>query len=127
MVSSVLYEGAVVCQYSCVLMPPGHWMMASFPIGSLKGATMRSAPVERATRTAASRSVTRQPVRSRPNGYGMGVLKPKTDMDPTGVSTNCDIVLLGVGVTVKTPCLVVVPPNVAIKLATKRSKSWGAT
>src|SRR5713101_5167558 len=46
----------------------------------------------------------------------MGVLKPNTDMDPTGVSTNCDIVLLGVGVTVKTPCLVVVPPNVAIKL-----------
>jgi len=28
------------------------------------------------------------------------------------------MVLLGVGVTVKTPCLVVVPPNVAIRLAT---------
>src|ERR1700756_3633821 len=37
------------------------------------------------------------------------------------------MVLLGVGVTVKTPCLDVVPPNVATKLATKRSKSSGAT
>ena len=31
------------------------------------------------------------------------------------------------GVTVKTPCFVVVPPNVATRLATKRSKSSGAT
>src|SRR5260370_40651842 len=72
-------------------------------------------------------SATRYPVRSEPNGYGIGVLKPKTDKVPTGVSTNCDIVLLEVGVTVKTPCLEVVPPNVATKLTTKRSKSSGAT
>src|ERR1700759_5647564 len=37
------------------------------------------------------------------------------------------MVLLGVGVTVKTPSLEVVPPNVATTLATKRSKSSGAT
>ena len=34
---------------------------------------------------------------------------------------------LAVGVTVKTPCFVAVPPNVVMRLATKRSKSWGAT
>ena len=39
-------------------------------------------------------SVTRYPVRSKPNGYGIGVLKPKTDTEPTGVRTNCDMVLL---------------------------------
>jgi hypothetical protein len=61
------------------------------------------------------------------NGYGMGVLKPNTDIDPTGVNTNCDIVLLGVGVTVNTPCFDAVPPNVAIRLATNRSKFSGAT
>jgi hypothetical protein len=43
------------------------------------------------------------------------------------VRTSCDIVLLWVGVIVKTPCLVAVPPNVVIKRATKRSKSFGAT
>src|ERR1700736_362907 len=48
---------------------------------------------------------------------------PSSDTLPTGVRTSCDIVLLWVGVTVKIPCLVAVPPNVAIKLATKRSKS----
>jgi hypothetical protein len=37
------------------------------------------------------------------------------------------MVLLGVGVTLKTPCLEVVPPKVAKKLATKRLKSSGAT
>ena len=52
-------------------------------------------------------------------------LESETEMVPTGVSTSCDMVLLGVGVTVKTPCLVVVPPNVATRLATKRSKSSG--
>src|SRR5580704_19494809 len=46
---------------------------------------------------------------------------------PAGVVTSCDTVLLGVGVTVKTPCLPADPPNVARKLATKRSKSSGAT
>ena len=50
-------------------------------------------------------------------------MKPNTDTVPTGVKTSCDIVLLGVGVTVKMPCFVVVPPKVARRLATKRSKS----
>src|SRR5271170_4881182 len=62
-----------------------------------------------------------------PNGYGTGVWNPKTETVPAGVSTSCDIVLLGVGVTVKTPCLVVVPPNVATRLATNLSKSSGWT
>jgi hypothetical protein len=46
---------------------------------------------------------------------------------PTGVKTSWDIVLLGVGVTVNTPCLDVLPPNVVTKLVTNRSKSSGAT
>ncbi len=54
-------------------------------------------------------------------------MKPNTETVPTGVSTSWDIVLLGVGVTVKTPCLDVLPPNVARKLVTNRSKSSGAT
>ena len=62
-----------------------------------------------------------------PKGYGIGVLNPNTDSEPTGVKTSCDMVLLGVGVTVKTPCFVVVPPKVAIRLATNRSNSSGAT
>src|ERR1700733_4172585 len=37
------------------------------------------------------------------------------------------MVLLAVGVTVKTPCFVAAPPKVARRLATKRSKSTGAT
>jgi hypothetical protein len=37
------------------------------------------------------------------------------------------MVWLGVGVTVKTPSFVVVPPNVAARLATKPSKSSGRT
>src|ERR1700688_3895767 len=102
-------------------------MIASRPIGSLKGATKTSAPVALAARIASSISVTRYPVRSNPNGYGTGVLNPNTDTVPAGVMTSCDMVLLGVGVTVKTPCLAVVPPNVAIRLATKRSKSCGTT
>src|SRR6202007_2893559 len=61
------------------------------------------------------------------NGYGTGVLNPKTETLPAGVSTSWDMVLLGVGVTVKTPCLVVVPPNVANRLATNLSKSSGCT
>src|SRR4029077_199911 len=102
-------------------------MIASRPIGSSNGLTRTSAPAARAARVAPARSVTRYPVRSNPNGYGTGVLNPNTDTVPTGVMTSCDMVRLGVGVTVKTPCLVVVPPNVAIRLATKRSKSCGAT
>ncbi len=27
-------RAAVVCQYNCIFTPPGHWMMASRPIGS---------------------------------------------------------------------------------------------
>jgi hypothetical protein len=33
-------------------------------------------------------------------------LESNTDSVPTGVKTSCDMVLLGVGVTVKTPCFV---------------------
>ena len=66
-------------------------------------------------------------MRSVPKGDGIGVLNPKTDIVPAGVKTSCDMVLLGVGVTVKTPCFVVVPPKVAIRLATNRSNSSGAT
>src|SRR3984957_10684012 len=102
-------------------------MIASRPIGPLKTAPWTSAPSAFAEPTAEATSGTRTPKRSNPNGYGTGVLNPKTDMLPTGVSTNWDMVLLGVGVTVKTPCLVFVPPNVAIKLVTKPSKSWGIT
>src|SRR5215467_1703286 len=105
--------------------PPGHWITASLPIGSSNGLTRTSAPSACAARTAASRLVTRYPVRSAPNGYGTGVLNPKTERVPAGVSTSCDIVLLGVGVTVKTPGLVVLPPNVASRLATNFSKSCG--
>src|SRR5439155_24991681 len=96
-----------------MLTPPGHWTMASRPIGSSNGATMTSAPHARAARTAASISITRYPVRSTPHGYGTGVLKPNTDSVPTGVRTTWVIVLLGVGVTVKPACLDVVPPTVA--------------
>src|ERR1700689_544839 len=57
----------------------------------------------------------------------MGVLKPNTDNMPAGVVTSCEIVRLGVGVTSTTLCFPTDPPNVARKLATKRSKSSGAT
>ena len=69
-------------------------------------------------------------LRLRPGLYGgtaQDVLNPKTESVPTGVSTSCDIVLLSVGVTVKTPCLVVVPPNVASRLATNLSNCSGWT
>lgn len=52
-------------------------------------------------------------------GYGIGALKPNTENVPTGVKTNWDIVLLGVGVTVKTTCFEAVPPKVAMTLVTK--------
>jgi hypothetical protein len=48
-------------------------------------------------------------------------LKPKTESVPAGVSTSCDLVRLGVGVTWKVPCLLTVPPKVAEKLVTKAS------
>src|SRR5579862_8272555 len=102
-------------------------MMTSRPIGSLNWVTRTSAPAARAALMASSKSVTRYPVRSAPKGYGMGVLKPKTETVPAGVNTSWDIALLGVGVWVNTPCLVVVPPNVARKLETKRSNWSGAT
>src|SRR5690606_41913686 len=78
----------------------------SRPIGSGKGATSTSAPAACAAFTAASMSVTRYPVRSAPNGYGIGVLKPNSETVPTGVCRSCDVALLGVGVTVATTCLV---------------------
>jgi hypothetical protein len=33
---------------------------------------------------------TKYPVRSEPNGYGVGVWKPKTEIGPTGVKINCE-------------------------------------
>src|ERR1700685_1901116 len=110
-----------------MLTPPGHWIIASRPIGSLKGVTHTSAPDARALIIAASRSLTRYPVRSDPNGNGMGVLKPKTEIMPTGVMTNCERVWLDVGVTVTKPCFEVLPPKVALKLVTNPSKSSGET
>src|SRR5882757_5378508 len=57
----------------------------------------------------------------------MGVLKPNRETVPTGVWISCEVVLLGVGVTVTTTCLVLWPPNVAVKLAANLSTSSGAT
>src|SRR5438876_11578543 len=102
-------------------------MIASRPARSSNGATSTSAPVARAARTAVAMSLTRYPLRSTPNGYGVGVVKPKTEMVPKGVNINCEIVLLGVGVTVMTDCLEVVPPKGAKVLATGRWKYCGAT
>src|SRR5258705_14022391 len=109
-----------------MLTPPGHWITASCPIGSLNGVTSTSAPVCRAARIAVSMSVTKYPVRSTPYGYGTGVEKPNAEIVPTGVQINCENVLLGVGVTFVTTFFDVVPPNVANTLETKRSKSSGA-
>src|SRR3954451_17246039 len=106
--------------------PPGHWITASCPIGSLDGVTSISAPVCRAARTALFMSFTKYPVLSRPNGYGTGVVKPNAEIVPTGVKINWEKVLLGVGVTSATTFFDVVPPNVADTLETKRSKSSGA-
>ena len=71
-------------------------------------------------------SLTKYPVRSRPYGYGTGVVKPNAEIVPTGVKINCEKVLLGVGVTSATTFFDVVPPNVTNTLETKRSKSSGA-
>jgi hypothetical protein len=54
-------------------------------------------------------------------------VNPRAEIDPTGVDAACQRVLLGVGVTVVTLSAVLVPPNVATKLATKRPTSAGAT
>jgi hypothetical protein len=56
---------------------------------------------------------TSQPVRSAPNGYGMGVWKSNTDRVPTGDRISSDSVWLGVGVTSTTDVAVCVPPKVA--------------
>jgi hypothetical protein len=57
----------------------------------------------------------------------MGVVKPNTDRFPTDVRTTCDLARLGAGVTVTMLAFVVLPPNVATKLATNRSKSANST
>jgi hypothetical protein len=80
-----------------------------------------------ADRIAVSMSVTRYPVRSSPNGYGIGVVKPNTENVPIDVNTARHIVLLGVGVIVNAACWDLVPPNVAMTLSLKRSTSSGAT
>src|SRR5277367_1359809 len=110
-----------------MLTPPGHWITASCPIGSLNGVTSISAPVCRAARIAVPISVTKYPVRSMPYGYGTGVMKPNAEIVPTGVKINCEKVVLGVGVTCVTTFFDEVPPNVVNTLETKRSKSVGAT
>src|ERR1700756_2432035 len=108
-----------------MLTPPGHWITASCPIGSLNGVTMTSAPVSRAARIAVFMSLTKYPVLSPPNGCGTGVVKPNAEIVPTGVKINCEKVLLGVGVTCVTTFFDDVPPNVDKTLETKRSKSSG--
>src|SRR5438046_1947036 len=108
-----------------MLTPPGHWITASCPIGSSNGVTSISAPVCRAARIAVPMSVTKYPVRSTPYGYRTGVVKPNTDIVPTGVKINCEKVLLGVGVTCVTTFFDTVPPNIANTLETERSKSFG--
>src|SRR5260370_21937280 len=106
-----------------MLTPPGHWITASCPIGSLNGVTSISAPACRAARIAVSMSVTKYPVRSTPYGYGTGVVKPNAEIVPTGVKINCEKDLLGRGVTCVTTFFDEVPPHVAHTLETKRSKS----
>jgi hypothetical protein len=54
-------------------------------------------------------------------------VKPNTENVPTGVNTACQFVLLGVGVIVNSAFWDLVPPNVAMRLSLKRSKSAGAT
>ena len=54
-------------------------------------------------------------------------MNAKTETGPAGVETSWDQVLLGVGVTVTKAFFEGVPPNVATKLSTKRSKSASAT
>src|ERR1700683_5150455 len=127
MVCSFSYDGGVVCEYSCMLTPPGHWITTSRPIGSGNGATIMSAPSASAVRTAASRSTTRYPVRSPPKGKGIGDLNPNMDKVPTGERTNRSTFSLGVGVTDVTTAFDAVPPNVPTKLATNRSRFSGAT
>jgi hypothetical protein len=45
---------------------------------------------------------------------------------PTGVESSCEVVLLGVGVTVVVTCFVLVPPKVPMKLFAKVVVSDGA-
>src|SRR6202050_5839606 len=87
------------CQYNCIFTPPGHWITASIPIGSLKGSTMTSAPAERAALIAWSMSVTRYPVRSCPKGKGTGVWNANTESVPTEVHRYWNSVLPGTGRT----------------------------
>jgi len=72
-------------------------------------------------------SVTRHPVRSSPNGNGIGVWNANTENVPAGVSRNCNTVLLGTGRTFVTDGLDGWPPNVATRLLTNASRSPGAT
>jgi len=79
--------------------------MTAYPDIIANGWTMMSAPAETAARRAPSMSLTRYPVRSLPNGYGIGVVNAKTESAPTGDVINRHSVLLGVGVTVSN-CIV---------------------
>jgi hypothetical protein len=54
-------------------------------------------------------------------------LYPKSEIRPTGVVSACQVVLLGVGVTVTTMGCELFPPKVARKLAAKRSMSSAGT
>jgi hypothetical protein len=57
----------------------------------------------------------------------MGVKNPKSDTVPTGVCNSCDVVLLGVGVTVAMTCFVLFPPKDPRKLAMNALRSEGET
>ena len=54
-------------------------------------------------------------------------LEPEDGQVADGRLNRSNRVQLGVGVTVTTACLAALPPNVATKLGTKRSKSAGGT
>ena len=75
------------------------------------------------------------PARHRRIGLGTGVLAMQVRTPPLlAMAAAClqalapdREVLLGVGVTVATTCVVLLPPKVVRKLCTKRSTSSGAT
>src|ERR1700683_4270633 len=94
-------------------------------MASLNGSTITSAPAARAVRIACSISVTRYPVRSCPNGNGIGVSNANTERVPTGVQTYCISALLGTGNGFAVERLEGWPPNVAVKLVMKAYISEG--
>src|SRR5208282_4221457 len=102
MLSSGGFVDALKCQYSCIFTPPGHWITASIPIGSLKGSTMTYAPVDRAALIACYISMTRYPVRSCQNENGNDVCYAKINWATAGVNMYCISLVLVTGVTFPT-------------------------